>query len=543
MNDNQKQATSQEPKTADTPILPREPEIERILLGAPLLREDPEQVKRIRKELHGSAFTVQAHREIFDEMCAMLDRGDPINATILQVRLRARGANAGPVDIARLVDGVPLYSDLSAEIQILKDATVRREIIRCADAWLTEAQARDANVPNLARAIADRAAEFGCNTVAQAAPISVRWGELCELKLERRETILHEVERGEIVMCPAITNRGKTTYWRNGGLSLACGREFAPIVGAGQPRPVLYLDFETRIYRARADINKMLGSLSQEQRALVSQNFHLIADCRIQERPLTLSSPRHLEIVEAEARRVKADVIILDTLTAAFEIEDENNNAEAARVMKKLTGLAQRLACVIVFLHHIGKPKQENGGTVQAVHRARGASAYSGFSHAIFSMVPDPVMRERNTLECSKVKGERFEDTIINLNLQTRWFESAGVAVKQPSQYEQMIGIFNGQPMKRAEILKALPAIPRGTVDRLLEDAVKSEDLIKLDRGTYRKPDNFSISHDYRDEKLRSCSEIPQGIEDSLDFEDWDENHSEKNEDGDFDPLLEAIDR
>src|SRR5262245_12054739 len=99
--------------------------------------------------------------------------------------------------------------------------------------------------------------------------------------------------------------------------SLACGRGFLPIVKAGQSRSILYLDFETRLWRARADINRMLGQLNQAERAMVAQNFHLVCDCRIDERPLTLSNPRHLEILEADARRCKADIIIVDTLTAA----------------------------------------------------------------------------------------------------------------------------------------------------------------------------------------------------------------------------------
>jgi hypothetical protein len=128
------------------------------------------------------------------------------------------------------------------------------------------------------------------------------------MKIERGETILHEVERGEIVMCPAITNRGKTTFWRNIALSLACGKAFPPVSRAGQPRSVLYLDFETRLWRARADINKMLSQLTQPERALISQNFHLVCDCRIDERPLTLSNPRHLEILESDARRCKVRI-------------------------------------------------------------------------------------------------------------------------------------------------------------------------------------------------------------------------------------------
>lgn len=518
---------------ADTPVLPQEPEIERILLGALLLKEDPNQIPHIRRELRGSAFTVRAHREIFDELCEMLDRGDPINHTILQMRLRAKGSSVGPVEIMTLIDGVPLQSDLSAEIQILKDVLTRREIMRCADAWSTEAQAPDVDLPSLLGAIRDRTGDFIHQSAAkQAAPISISWGELCEMKLERRETILHEVERGEIVMCPAITNRGKTTLWRNIGISIACGKEFAPIVGAGTPRSVLYLDFETRLYRARSDINKMLGHLSQDQRAMVANNFHLIADCRIEERPLTLSNPRHLEIVEAEARRVKADVIILDTLTAAFEVENENDNAEAARVMKKLTALALRLNCVVVFLHHIGKAKQEEGQTVHAVHRARGASAYSGFSHAIFSLLPDPILRERNTLECAKVKGERFEDTVFNLDVATRWFVQSGPAPKPIPIYDQIVGIFNGQPLKKAEIAKRFPGLSDSRLDKILRAAVDACDLTSPTRGTYEKPVSVLSADPIGMAESTLSTQPIENKEDSLGFGGWDENEAGANEDG-----------
>jgi len=375
------------------------------------------------------------------------------------------------------------------------------------------------------RALADAAPEWKpdaeSSTETNAKQIAISWGALCEMKLERRETILHEVERGEIVMCPAITNRGKTTLWRNIALSLACGRGYAPIVPVGPPRSVLYLDFETRLYRAQSDITKMLGALTQPERALVAQNLHIIADCRIDGRPLTLSNPRHLELVEREAERVKADVIIADTLTAAFEIADENSNAEAAKVMKILTAMALRLNCVIVFLHHVGKAKLEEGQTAQAVHRARGASAYAGFSHAIFSLLPDATVQERNTLECSKVKGERFDDTVLKLDTVTRWFTAAGAVEKPTSTYDQVIGIFNGHALKRADVIARFPNLSKETVDKYLKQATALGDLIQGKEGkatTYQKPEKPNVRNvrtPYREPERYERSEPFDGVEDS----------------------------
>jgi hypothetical protein len=523
----------------DTPILPREPEVERAILGAIIRREDPDQALQVRRELHGSAFTTANYREVFDCITEMAERGDAVNLITLAREMRVRGSSIKEAEIAALIDGVPFKSNLSTEIRILKETATRREILRCADAWYNEAQARDVNLTDLTRAIADRAAEFGQTRADRSKPISVTWGGLCDMSIERGETILHEVERGEIVMCPAITNRGKTTFWRNVALSLACGRAFPPIAREGKPRSILYLDFETRLWRLRADINRMLGQLTQAERALVSENLHLVCDCRIDDRPLTLSNPRHLELLEADARRCGADVIVVDTLTAAFEIENENDNAEGSRIMKKLTGLAQRLNCVVVFLHHIGKAKQEEGQTSQIVHRGRGGSSYSGFSHAIFNLVADPVSRERVTLECAKIKGERFQDTVLNLDLETRWFVSAGAVVKTQSPYEQVLGVFNGAPLKRAAIMDRLPDLARGTLDRCLREAVDAGDLIKEKGGAYRRFEKFSISHAYRDENLRNSLETTQDVEDSLNFGDSDNS----GDDGIDDPVMAAIER
>ncbi len=511
----------------DTPVLPQEPEIERIIIGAVLIREDLKLFETVRRELETGAFTVPFNREAILAMSALADRGDEINPMTLWKELEARGTayKDTPVRIAEMTNGVPALSSLKTEIRRLKEVWTRREIMRCADAWLTEAQARDVDLPALVKSITGRAADFGQSVKVEAAPIEISWAQMCEMVFEQRETILHEVERGEIVRCSAITNRGKTTLWRNAALSLACGREFLPIVPCGPARRVLYLDFETRLRRLRPDITKMLGRFTVAERALVAENFHVVADCQIDGYPLTLTNARHLDIVEASARRIGADVIIIDTLSAAFGIDNENDNSEAAKIMKRLINLAQRLNCVIVFLDHIGKTKLEEGQTAQAVHRGRGASAYSGFSTAIFNLLPDGGNEHRVTLECAKVKGQRFSDTLMDLDAESRWFSSAGVSAPAPSVEARLLGIFNGHPLKRAEILKLLADVPRGTVDRYLKEACENGDLIKSDHGM------FSSSHSYRNENLRTSPQTEENTIDNIDWGDEDENGRENFDD------------
>lgn len=548
----------------NAPPLPRDRDLEVAVLGSLLFSESPDRVKEVRSMAPPECF-LAGSREIYDALGDLADKGDSINPVMLADRLKDRGSKIEPAHLAEMLINKPITSDLTSEIAKLREFATKRAILRHAEHWSLEAQARDVDLLSLVERIRSAAGEFDAGPQAKARPVSVSWADLCEMKFPPRETLLHETERGEVVMCAAITNRGKTTLWRNAALSLATGRPFEPLVKQGPPRVVYYLDFETRLPRVRADITNMLGSLQVHERALVAQNFHLVADCRIDGLPLTLSNPKHLVIIEADARRVGADVLVVDTITAAFDMENENDNAQGTRIMKRLLDLAQRLNVVVIFLHHIGKAKQEEGQTATNVHRARGGSALSGNSTAIFNVLPDPQRREIITLECAKVKGEHFLDTVFQLNPETRWFGFQAAPVSAPAVptiADRLLGIFNGQPLKRTKILETLSDLSEATVDRELKAATESGDLTKIKIGKEtaflkgQKQQSSQSSFPIEREDREDCPQFidtvehdsPHGVsgkngredyrEDYPEDDSWGENEEEFNEDR----YLEAID-
>ncbi len=518
----------------DTPILPQEIEIERIVLGAVLIREDLKLFETVRRELEPSAWTVPFNREVFLTMSALAERGDSINPITLQTEMQARGTGYKdtPVQIMEMTNGVPFQSNLKTEIRRLKDVFTLREIMRCSDAWMIEAQARDVDVAGLVAAITSRAADFGHSTTVEVAPLSISWAQACEMAFPPWESILNGIGRGEVVNCSAITERGKSTLWRNICLSAAVGREFVPVLKAGPPRRILYLDFETRWPRLRPDIMKMLGQFTQAERAMVAENLHIIADCRIDGLALSLSDRKHWAFFEAEVERLRPDIVVIDTLSVAFNIQNELDNSEAARNMKKICGLAEKFGCTVVFLHHIGKVKQEEGQTAYSVYRSRGASAYSANAQAIINLLPDPSNRDRFTLECPKLKGEKWADTVFDIDRAIRWCVSAGTPAPVPTPYDRVVGAFNGQPIKQAEILKMMSDIPERTVKRCLSDAIEKGDLIKPGHGVYAKPGYESENEEskvpkcqpYRVGTLALSTQDEENKEDVLDWGEESEN-------------------
>lgn len=75
---------------------------------------------------------------------------------------------------------------------------------------------------------------------------------------------------------------------------------------------------------------------------------------------------------------VRLGLIVIDTVAAAFNLADENNNAEASRVLRNMRKLGDVSGALILAVHHYGK----NADT-----GLRGASAFKAGADAILSVL------------------------------------------------------------------------------------------------------------------------------------------------------------
>src|SRR5262249_18379109 len=135
------------------------------------------------------------------------------------------------------------------------------------------------------------------------------------------------------------------------------------------------------------------------------QNFMIIVDASIKESPLSLSKPDHFKYIMALAKYYHVDLVGVDTAASAFELMDENSNAEVTRrVMNPLKQLAREANCAVIFTHHIGKSNETQTG--EGAYRGRGASAFGALSRTIFTLERDPKKgSEYIVLTCAKIKG------------------------------------------------------------------------------------------------------------------------------------------
>lgn len=90
---------------------------------------------------------------------------------------------------------------------------------------------------------------------------------------------------------------------------------------------------------------------------------------------------------------VRLGAVIIDTLGAAFSMQDENSSAEANRILAALRRIGASVGAVAVPVHHFGKAEDTG---------LRGASAWSGGADAIIS-----VLAKRNEVT-GKVSDRRI---------------------------------------------------------------------------------------------------------------------------------------
>jgi hypothetical protein len=321
--------------------------------------------------------------------------------------------------------------------------------------------------------------------------------ELLSANITEAEEIFYGVNRGQVAQLVSVTNVGKSTLLLNASLALASGQQYTPLVyKANEPRRVLYIDFEATAAELRDDMEKMILSLRNPD--LARENFIPIVGATINKHPLNLSTAAHMDFLIRHARAVEADLIVIDPISLAFSLADENSNAEVIeRVVRPLKRLASRIDAAIVFSHHIGKQYESSS---EGAYQGRGASALGGLARTVFNLKSEQQIGYGFVrLWCSKSKrGRPFRPVILRLNDSLRWFE---VSEKEAPSDEPLSAeviaryVASKEPkgIRTREIYAAFNPASESTIKRLLTSALRQGLVIRADHGLYRRGNNYAV--------------------------------------------------
>lgn len=246
-------------------------------------------------------------------------------------------------------------------------------------------------------------------------------GDFLDATFAELEVLAFHISKTEIGIIQAPTNAGKTTILRNLALSMACGRAFFPFYDGHRPIKTAYFDFESSAQRAQPDIAKMFEALTPIERAVARENLVLI--------PKGMRNGELFQFNTGEdwvnylLTHNDIEFVIVDNISAAYDLNDENSNAEINRkVIKPLLKLAYKGDCAFLFAHHYGKGKGtelEQAG----VHAGRGASNLQSLSQTVINMFGNVSKGEPIIFECAKRKTDGGQNYREAFELKDdRWF-------------------------------------------------------------------------------------------------------------------------
>lgn len=319
-------------------------------------------------------------------------------------------------------------------------------------------------------------------------PIGLLWGELKGIEFPKIERILFHLGRGQVGMVVASTNIGKTTLALNLTLMLTSGGLFPPIIETSYgERRVMFIDGEGTKGEFQADVKNMMSDWSPFERLLIDDNLLVLCDEEIGDVPLNLSDPDHMAAITLKAQEFKPDLIIVDTMAALFDLENENDNAEIkSRVMRPLKKLARDANTAVLLQHHVGKQSEEARTNTHA-YLGRGGSNLGALARSVVTMtVPDRKDPDRIILSVPKSKGYPLPDVVMRLDHNSRWFIVKDEASpKVESSLDDVVQAVVKE-MSTAEIVEALDGkYSKRTIEDNLKLAVEREFISKVRRGWY----------------------------------------------------------
>lgn len=180
-----------------------------------------------------------------------------------------------------------------------------------------------------------------------------------------REIIINNVIRdAEVGLVVGAAKAGKTWIGLDLALSIVEGSFFLGALECS-PSNVLYLDAEST--------REMLADRMRICRINRPQHQGKLSFlCNRGNTPSTLGQAT--EILRQSISQSDARLCIIDTLTAFFPMENENDNAEATAIMSQIVNIAEDYGCAIMIIHHT--PKQ-SGTQRTVVDAAAGAGAFA----------------------------------------------------------------------------------------------------------------------------------------------------------------------
>lgn len=255
---------------------------------------------------------------------ALLEMDPPAATQIARTVRSLRRAQAALVDAFDAEDLVKLAHERLLLAEVGADTST-------IDATIAAVRAQQASRPAL----------DGLNLTTRLVP----WEKV--ERIELAPIVEQWVPRGVIGLVTALPGVGKSTYLTALGCSVAARTPFLSHIVDPDAGRVLYLPFE--------DYHGVLGRVDAWCRHTdkVTSDRLIVPDSP--GLPLTFRNRAHLRELEAHIVDQGIWLVLIDTFSMAFGLQDENNASEVSAVLRPIVDIAQRTRTTFMFAHHTTK--------------------------------------------------------------------------------------------------------------------------------------------------------------------------------------------
>lgn len=451
--------------------IPHSAEAERSVLGSALL--DNAAIGQV--ELQPSHFFTPGHRRIFAAIGKLIKGGAKADLVTLHEALETAGqleAVGGSAYLASLLDGVPNVSNVGHYARIVKEKSIRRQLIE-ASHRVAEAAQNGTGLAELAQMREEMVSALYEKTHGQKETF-VTAAEIAAESCPEVEWVARPwIAKGTITELDGkIKLAGKTTFITHLVHAVLEGEFFM-----GEPTkksPVVFLTEQPQVsFRVALERADLLG----REDLIVLYRSRVIG--------LTWDAICRLAVEECQRR--SAGLLVVDTLSsfAGLEGDAENNAGDALTAMDPLQAATDKGIGVLV-----GRHERKGGG--QVGESGRGSSAFGGAADIILSL-RRPVAKSRPTVRLIEAVG-RFDETPNELVIEL--LDDGYVALGESAdlaQQEAENAILAALPDSEDEALKLGDLIQgteiaRATAQRVLQRMVSDGAVLRVGAGKRGQP-------------------------------------------------------
>ena len=365
--------------------MPQSIEAEMSVLGAMIL--DNEVINLVIPILNKLSFYKTAHRELYQAIVDVYDKGQPVDLVVLREELKKRSLleKVGGVEyLMELEEAVPTIGNVEYYANIVREKAIKRNLIEVAATIQKQSFEESTDTEYLLdaseRAIFDitqkkfntastRLNEILKETFSRIENLHDRQSRLTGLSagFYDLDDITCGLQPSELIIVAARPSMGKTSLVLN----------IVEHVGVVEKKPVVIFSLEMSAQQvaqnmlcshARIDAHKLrMGFLDDKQWSDLSYGLGSLSEA-----PIFIDDTPGLTVLEmrAKARRLKAQydiqLVAVDYLQLMESSREENRQQEISVISRRLKSLARELKIPVIAVSQLNRSVESREG-----HRPR----------------------------------------------------------------------------------------------------------------------------------------------------------------------------